>query len=150
MKFALTIFMSFCFAGIAFCQNRNSQAPPPLSSEEIIRQMIELHSDEGQMRKHVAVMGDAAAVAVTRILAGKNPSAADTDMVLLVLNSAFTDPSAVAVVTDREPRTAFFVLQYLEFCASRPELKARIAESRGLIQQRYAKYLRESSGKAQL
>jgi hypothetical protein len=109
--------------------------------------MIELRSVEGQMQKRIGNMGDAAAVVVTRILAGDETRPADIDMVLTVLDLSFADPSAVVTVSDRQPRTTLLVMQYLDFCAKDPALKARIAESRRYIQEQYAKYLKASAKK---
>jgi len=65
--------------------------------------MIELRSVEGQMQKRIGNMGDAAAIVVTRILAGDEPPPLDIDMVLTVLDLSFADPSAVATVRRRPP-----------------------------------------------
>ncbi|HET6842577.1 MAG TPA: hypothetical protein VFK06_12975 [Candidatus Angelobacter sp.] len=147
MRLLLAAFICFCWAGAACGQNGNSDSPTPLTSEEMIRQMIELRSVEGQMQKRIGNMGDAAAVVVTRILAGDKPWPLDIDMVLTVLDLSFADPSAVATVADRQPRTTLLVMQYLDFWAKDPALKARIAESRRYIQEQYAKYLKASAKK---
>src|SRR5579859_6317002 len=94
MQVLLAAFICFCWAGAACGQNVNSDAPAPLTPEEMIRQMIELRSVEGQMQKRIGNMGDAAAVVVTRILAGDEPRPVDIDMVLTVLDLSFADPSA--------------------------------------------------------
>jgi hypothetical protein len=118
-----------------------------MTGEQVVQQVIELREIEGQMQKTIANMGDAAAVAVTRTLAGTNPSPDDMNMVLVILTTSFGDPNGVKVVSDRQPRTALLVLQYLDLCAKSSDLKKRIADTRIYIQGQYAKYLQQSSPK---
>jgi hypothetical protein len=91
-------------------------------------------------------MGDAAAVVVTRVLAGRAVGTAEIDSVLVVLNSSFADPSMVRA-SDREPRTALFVLRYMDSSTSDAKLKQRIADTRNRIMERFTKYQRSAAEK---
>jgi hypothetical protein len=144
MRLLFTTVVLLSFAGLS-CAQANHPENVPLTLEEIIRRMIETHSVEGQMEKQISYMGDAVAVCVSRILADNALQTADIDMVLVILNSSFTDPSEIKVVADRQPRTTLMVLQYLEFWAKEPEVKKRIADTKKHIHERYAKYLRDSA-----
>jgi hypothetical protein len=68
----------------------------------------------GIMRKQLMPMGDAAAVAVTRVLAGERPQADAVDRVLLIIEFSFDSPEAIANQADQQPKTALFVLASLD------------------------------------
>jgi hypothetical protein len=117
-----------------------------LSPEQVIRRIIDTGASEGHDQKIIGGMGDAAAVIVTKILAGRSVGATDIDNVLGVLSSSFADPGMVAA-SDREPRTALFVLRCLDSSTTDTQLKQRIAETKNRILDRFTKYVR--SGAAQ-
>jgi hypothetical protein len=66
------------------------------------------------MRKQLLGMGDAAAVAITRVLAGERPEADTVDRILLIIEFSFDSPEAIADQADQRPRTALFVLASLD------------------------------------
>lgn len=68
----------------------------------------------GIMRKQLMRMGDAAAVAVTRVLAGERPQSDTIDRILLIIESSFDSPEAIANQADQQPKTALFVLASLD------------------------------------
>ena len=137
MKLLLATLASMALAGIAYGQIVSSP-------EQVIRRMIESGSFEGHDRKVIGGMGDAAAVTVTKVLAGRNLSANDIDSVLVILNSSFADLRFVEVVSDREPRTALFVLHSLDSSTKDPELKKRIADTKKYVQEQHAKSMQDS------
>jgi hypothetical protein len=108
-------------------------------SEEAIRAILDTGFIDGHYLKEIGPMGDAAAVAVTRIMAGRTLTSADIDNVLVVLGSAFADPSMVQNVSDRQPRTALFVLQCLASSTNDLEQKKRIAQRRQYVTDQYTK-----------
>src|SRR4029077_7419951 len=122
MRLLLVIFASIFFCGTVCCQI--------VSNEEMITRIIDSGTIEGQMSKHIGVMGDAAAVLVAKVLAGRNLRASDIDGALSVLNMAFADPSMVEIASDRKPRAALFVLQAFDHSLQDAALKKRIAETR--------------------
>ncbi len=84
-------------------------------------------------------MGDAAAVAVTKVLAGRSGlSASEYDSVLTVIHTAFAAPQIIEMESDREPRTALFVLEYLKRTAV-DGVGARIEEERRFVLDQFAK-----------
>jgi hypothetical protein len=136
----LTFAMCVCvlLPAIATCQTGNDP-------EHVIRRMIDSGGFEGHDQKVIGPMGEAAAVLVTKILAGRNLSSKDIDMALLVLEGSFADPSFVKLEADREPKTALFVLKCFDSSTNDPALKKRIAEAREYMQQRYAKFIQGNS-----
>jgi hypothetical protein len=113
--------------------------------EGVIRAILDTGFIDGHYIKEIGPMGDAASVAVTRVLAGRTLTAADIDNVLVVLGYAFADPSAVSNSSDRQPRTALFVLQCLDSSTSDAPLKKRIAQRRQYVAEKYAKWMNGSS-----
>jgi hypothetical protein len=113
----------------------------------MIRRVLETGSIEGQIEKQIGCMGDAAAVTITKILAGKKLNVNDIDRVLIIITISFADPSFVKETSDREPKTTLFVLQYLDSSTTNQEVKNRIAGRRKYVQERYAQYVRTSTEK---
>lgn len=138
LAIALVFIMS---AAASYCQTGGPKEPPLVSPDEMVRRIIELGIYEGQMEMSISRMGDAAAVAVTKVLVGKNPSALEIDMVLVVFSHSFAGIKQVENISDRQPRTALFVLRYLDTCTQDLELKKRIAYIRKYIQDEYTKSL---------
>src|SRR5215475_10005494 len=101
---------------------------PPSAPEAIIKRVIDSGISEGHDQKVIGQLGDGAAVLATKILAGRVPTPTNIDMSLVVLRSAFADPSFVEA-TDREPRTALLLLRYLDLCTNDSTVKQRIAET---------------------
>ena len=108
-----------------------------MTPEQVINRMISTGTLEGHDDKILGKMGDAAAVVVTKVLAGKEPSLSEMDMTLVVLTRAFADPTAVTTVADRQPKTALFVLAYFDSLTSDSGLKKRIADTKRYVQERY-------------
>jgi hypothetical protein len=131
MRRLLVVFALLLLSGSALCQT--------LTPEQVIRRMLDTGILEGHDHKVIGPMGDAAAVAVTKVLAGRNVSAADIDTVLVILESSFADPRMVDSVSDREPRTALFVLRSLDSYTADPQLKQRISATRKRIVDRFKK-----------
>jgi hypothetical protein len=73
-------------------------------------------------------MGDAAAVLVTKVVAGKHLSTNEIDSVLTILNISFG--GEVKNASDREPRAALFILQLCDLSTQDRELKKRVARTR--------------------
>src|ERR1700751_4480719 len=84
----------------------------------------------GVMRKQLMPMGDAAAVAITRVLAGKRPQSDTVDRVLLIIEFSFDSPEAIVNQADGKPKTALFVLASLDQQALSTEQKKHLSELR--------------------
>jgi hypothetical protein len=139
VKLILTFFLFAAFSTIAYSQI--------LNQDQIIKRIIDSGAFEGHDQKIIGGMGDAAAVTVTKALGERKLTSSEADSVLIVLTSAFADPSMVQDVADREPKTTLLVLQYLNLSASDAQLKARIAETRSYVLEHYGKYIKSSVGK---
>ena len=109
-------------------------------AQDMIANMIRTGGYSGFVDKELGRMGDAAAVAVTKVLGGTaNLPVDQVDTILTVIHLAFAAPQLVEVVSDREPRTALLVLRYLDLSTSDVALKGRIAEEARHVREQYAK-----------
>lgn len=129
MRIALVICLTVALSGLG-----NAQAGSP---DRIIRRIVEDGISEGHDQKVIGRLGDASAVFVTKILSDKNLNSQTIDNVLEVLRGSFADPAFVADASDREPRTALFLLKYLDISTSDAVLKKRIADTRKYLQDKY-------------
>jgi len=110
---------------------------PGNSPEAVIKRMIDQGSLEGHDQKVLGTTGDAAGVLLTKVLAGKTLTTDQIDTSLLILNMAFADPRMVENASDRQPRTALFVLQAFDRLSEETDLRKRIAQTRAYIQSRH-------------
>jgi hypothetical protein len=121
--------------------------PVPIASQQInnperaISNMVDAGIFDGHDEKLIGSTGDAAAVIVTKILAGRDLSARQIDNTLAVLNMAFR---GVASGPDAEPRTALFVLRELDLSTNDAQLRGRIAQTRKYVQDEFAKSTKPS------
>jgi hypothetical protein len=138
MKTLLAIIVSLVSAGLCPSQEPN-KATVILSAEDVIRRMIASGAYEGHDSKIIGGLGDAAAVTITKVLAEQKPKPGQIDSILLILTQAFANSSMMPMSSDQEPRTAFFVLQFLDFCTSDPQLRSRISETKRYIREQFAK-----------
>jgi hypothetical protein len=98
--------------------------------------MIDSGIFDGHDEKLIGSTGDAAAVIVTKILAGREPTPRQIDNTLAVLNMAFR---GVANGPDAEPRTALFVLRELDLSTNDAQLRGRIAQTKKYVQEEFSK-----------
>jgi hypothetical protein len=91
------------------------------------------------MIKQLSRMGDAACVALTKLLAENDPTPREIDRAVLVIETAFRDPLLVNTKEDRQPRTALFVLNSLALYSKTPEQKKQIADTKAYVRQQYDK-----------
>lgn len=125
MKILLSIIASIWLCGVSYAQSGNNP-------EHVIRRMISCSCSEGHDSKVIGGMGDAAAVLVTKIIAGGTVTTEEIDSILVILNMSFVGQAPEA--SDQEPRTALFVLQYCDSATKDPELRKRIAKTREYVQ----------------
>jgi hypothetical protein len=137
--------MRCLFATFVFVLVAGSTPSQTLSPDQVIQRIIDRGVSEGQDQKIIGGMGDAAAVIVTKVLAGRSLGTTNIDNILVVLNSSFADPRLVDSASDREPRTALFVLRCLDSSTTDTQLKQRIAETRNRIMDRFTKYVRSGT-----
>jgi len=111
---------------------------PDNSPEDAIRDALDQKSDfygSGIMDKQLSRMGDAAAVAITKVIAGKKIDQVIIDRLLVILKTAFSAPRIVENESDRKPRAALFILQVVERLTSSSEQRGRILELRRELEQ---------------
>jgi hypothetical protein len=109
--------------------------------EHVIRRIIDTGFLEGHDQKVIGHLGDAGAVLVTKILAGRDLTSGIIDNALIVIGGSFADPSFVDAAGDRQPRTALLLLRYLDLSTSDAALKKRIEDTAKYVQDRYAAFL---------
>jgi hypothetical protein len=84
--------------------------------------------------KSLSRLGDASAVALTKVLGGNGVTPKQINQVLLIVTLSFEAPKGIEIPADRQPRTTLFLLKYLECSTADPGLRAKIAETRALLQ----------------
>ena len=104
--------------------------------EEAVVRIINSGLLEGHDQKLIGGIGDAAAVTVTKVVSGRDLSPAQIERVLIILNMAF---GGIGSGSDREPKTALFVLRALELSTNDASLKSRIEQTRRYINEQYNK-----------
>lgn len=140
MRLALVTCVGLLLCGLGEGQAGNNP-------EHIVQRIVDTGLSDGHDQKVIGYMGDAAAVLVTKILAGRDLTSMNVDGALVVFQSSFADPGFVDIVADRQPRTALFVLKCFDSSTSDPALKKRIEETREYVQQRYAKFIHDQTQK---
>ena len=119
-----TVFALLLFCGVAYGQTSK------LSDEQIVERVITSGVVEGNQDKQISRLGDAAAVAATKVIGGKlvrgeTITASDVNGVAIVLRLAFAAPTIVDATSDREPKTAIVLLQFLGIDYSRRRRQKR-------------------------
>lgn len=111
------------------------QAP----GEQIARSIISSGGYNGVQEKALSKLGDAAAVAITKVLAETDPSSSNIDSALSVIHLAFAAPQLIEGPSDRQPTTTLFVLKYLALATTDVRVKQRLAETRQYVLNQAAK-----------
>ncbi len=104
--------------------------------EHVVKVALDPKSEviySGIMRKQLMAMGDAASVAITRVLAGERPQTDTVDRVLLIIEFSFDSPEAIVNQEDQKPRTALFVLASLDQQKLSTEQKKRLGQVRAKL-----------------
>jgi hypothetical protein len=112
-------FIRFLVACLAvFLVSPNSSPAQELDGvpEHVVKAALNPKSEViygGIMRKQLMPMGDAAAVAITKVLADERTSADTVDRIFLIIEFSFDSPEAIVSQADQKPKTALFVLASL-------------------------------------
>jgi hypothetical protein len=88
-------------------------------------------SDATELNK----LGDASAVALTKLLGGKELTTDEIAQVVLIIRLSFNAPRIIEADSDVQPRTTLFVLKYLDNLPVSSALKQKIAEARVEVEQ---------------
>lgn len=115
-------------------------------NESTIRQVMtqasqQTYTSTGQ--KQLRRLGDATAVALTKVIGGRALNQHDVQPVLLMLELSFSDFRFVEISADRQPRTTLVLLNYLDSVTSNTELKAKIGSTRTYVLGQYQKSQKE-------
>jgi hypothetical protein len=138
-----SLLFSICF--LVFSISLLGQAEP-LGAESTVRQALESIAQgtyKSTDQKELGWLGDASAVALTKIIGGRALDGADIRSILMVVTMSYAAPSVVAAQSDREPRTTLFLLRSLDLSTADPALKRQIAATRVYVTDQYARYLKE-------
>ena len=118
----------------------------PLDAEGAVRQVL-THAGQGTYtstdEKELGWLGDASAVALTKISAGKELDAGDIGSILLIITLSYEDPRLVKADSDREPRTTLLLLRYANLATDDARLKSKIASTENYVRRQYAASIRE-------
>jgi len=129
----LSLFALILLAANAATAQANASPLSATPDDEFIRATIESSAIDGHLYKIAPRMGDAAAVSITRAIAGDVPSRSQIETSLLILNDAFIDVSIVQNIPDRSPRTALLLLRYFETVTTDTKLHEQIESTRERI-----------------
>jgi hypothetical protein len=140
MKRLCPLIVLMLLSGSAMPQNLGNDP------EHTISRMISCGCLEGHDDKVLDALGDANAVTITKILAGRQPSPSEIDTALLILRMSFGNPKTVQVLKDREPKTTFFVLRSFEFYARDSAARKRVADTKQYILDQLARSSSNSPG----
>ena len=122
----------------SLAQSLPQRTPEPEGAESVVDTIMSRSSDGTYTswdEKDLNKLGDASAVALTRVIGGRDLSPTEVRQALLVLSLSFDAPRLIARDSDRSPRTALFVLQYLKHLPIDAELKSRIEQTELLLRQ---------------
>ncbi|HEY6489022.1 MAG: hypothetical protein WCC26_16290 [Terracidiphilus sp.] len=98
------------------------------------------YSAEGE--KGLARNGDASAVAITKVFAGKTLTPAEISNIALVVKQSFEFLGGIENQEDREPRTALFLLNSLSHLTDDPKANADIRSASTFVQSQYSEYIK--------
>lgn len=116
----------------------------PLDAEGAVRQSL-AHANGGFTStdvKELGWLGDASAVAVTKIIGGRALEERDIEPILLVVTLSYGAPRLVKSDSDREPRTTLFLLHSLDLSTADPKLKGKIDAARSYVRDQYTHFLK--------
>lgn len=137
----------FCFCatlcGAAFVQQCKPVTPdPPKPESQLEKRIVDFvfcGMSEGHADMLMTAAGDSTAVALTRMLAGRELSHDQIEFATIILRTGFSSPDRIVEQPDRKPRTTLFVLRYLDLCTKDPALKEEIAKARKEVMDQAAK-----------
>jgi hypothetical protein len=109
-----------------------AQTGSPVPAEQAVRDAFKEASSgyyTGTTEKNLETLGDAAAIEVIKILAGRDLTSQDIRSSLLVVRMSFAAPRLIPTEADRRPRATLLLLRYLDFQAKEPSLRSAIADA---------------------
>ena len=120
------------FTLIACCGISLAQTTLDADAENSVGRLMS-HAEDGTYtswdQKDLNRLGDVAAVSLTKVVAGKNLRPSEIRQALLIITLSFNVPRLITRESDKTPRTAMFVLRYLEHLTIDPDLRHKIQET---------------------
>jgi len=120
-------------------------------AESIVRQALSQASRgtyTSTAQKELGRLGDASAVALTRIVGEKALDKSDIEPILLILTLSYAEPRVVKVDSDRQPRATLLLLRYLDLATSDVKLREKIASTQAYVRDKYASSLKQRDASA--
>jgi hypothetical protein len=133
MRFLLLIVLFVGCSEPSLCQDSSAQ-------EVSIQHYLGGGDLDGEFIKLVGGMGDAAAVTMTKVVAGGSLSSSQVQDIIEILGYAFAEPRLVGNPADRQPRAALFLLSYLDTTVKDASLRVKIDDVRKHILDNYKRY----------
>jgi hypothetical protein len=141
MRILLLSFILVVQSGVLFGQS------DPIDAEGAVRQALKNTSQGGYTstdQKELGWLGDASAIALTKIVGGKVLDGRDIESMILVITLSYEDPRIVRAASDRQPRTTLLLLRYFELATGDARLKAKIVDTERYVADRYANFTRDA------
>lgn len=123
----------------------------PLDAEGAVRQAL-AHAKEGYTStdvKELGWLGDASAVALTKIIGGSALEQSDIESILLIVAQSYSAPAIIKVDGDREPRATLFLLHSLSLSTTNAALHGKIDATLSYVRGQYARWLKSVEGPSQ-
>jgi hypothetical protein len=96
----------------------------------------------GVFVKWLPRFGDAAAVALTKLLADKPITGEDIPAILTVVRDSYNAPVSIEDAADREPRTTLFILRSLSHMTGDPNTVQKIEDTTAFVKAQYSAYIK--------
>lgn len=97
---------------------------------------------EGIVEKMLGRLGDASAVALTKLFAEKPIADSDIPPILLIVKLSYGSPEGIEEATERQPRTTLYLLHSLSQTTKDPKIVTSIEETSVYVKSQYAAYVR--------
>jgi hypothetical protein len=143
MRFSIAVALLLAIS----ISNLYCQSPDELPAERVVSIVLSRASKQEYTAwdaKQLGKLGDAAAVAVTKLLGDRELTADEISQVVVILRLSFSRPELIAVKSDAQPRATLLVLRYLGTLPQSSGLKKGISDARTEIEEAVGKRTDES------
>ena len=130
-----------CIAASSLSPSVSLAQTYPEETVQIALKQAEQGGYTGVTEKRLGRLGDASAVALTKLLADKPIADAGIPPILLVVKLSYSFPEGVEDAAERQPRTTLYLLRSLSQATKDPKLVSSIDETAAYVKSQYAAYL---------
>ena len=109
---------------------------------QITMKEVEHEGVSGVMEKSLSRLGDASAVAITKLLADRPLADTDFRSILLVVRLSYDSPLSVEDAAEREPRTTLYLLHSLSQATKDPRILTSIEKTTAYVKSQYAAFVK--------